>query len=205
VDTTATEIAIAAIGVLGVAAGSLAAGGVQLLTAHLDRGRSARAAARLIYMDLAMAKAALASAVTKSFWNPYINWQGFHQAWSEHRTALALVLSTTEFTTVDSAFSGIGHIASIRATFDADPELPKEPMEETVLDLMRTWAPGVESASVILWRASLSRRERRHNWQRPRFRKRKAESKPQDTSPKNNGLLNGADVPPAEAAPPPAD
>jgi hypothetical protein len=173
------SVAIPALaGLVGVIAGSIVTGGVQAVLARFDRRLASRSAARLLYVELHVAKELINELRNTPNWERLIvDWHEFGVVWAQHREALARVLTATDFLTVAQAFSSIGYLALARdkdaepsreedaepsepSPFGASPQQFKIPGE--ILDLY-VWR--AEAASLPLFKAALTwwekRRERR--------------------------------------------
>jgi hypothetical protein len=106
----------ALIGVVGVIAGSLATGGVQLLLAWRTRHTDAIASARVVYSALADVTASVEGARLAGKWGvggPQL-FQEHAATWQTHRTALARTISAMDFHHIQVAFIDIRHIANTR-------------------------------------------------------------------------------------------
>ncbi len=85
----------------GVAVCAIASGGVQATLARSDRRRAARAAARILYIELHGAESSIKDLRQLRDWHDMItNWSGYDDAWTAHREQLALALNTIDFTRV---------------------------------------------------------------------------------------------------------
>jgi hypothetical protein len=142
----------AVIGFLGVIAGAIVTGGIQLVVAWLDRRRASRTAARLLYMQLWWAHNAIDGLLTDNAWNPHIDWHRFTSAWAEHRADLARMLKTKNFMIASAAFTALEQLSLCREEDMARPEAPS--LSPTALDLTRIYDSHVQGAKVVLNRAS---------------------------------------------------
>lgn len=86
--------------------GAVGTGIVQYFLARLDRRRSARDAARVLYLELHEAESAIHELRPRRDWDEMItDWESFGVAWAEYRDQVTHVLNTAEFALVDSAFA----------------------------------------------------------------------------------------------------
>lgn len=146
---------------IGALAGIVLTGGAQTIIALFDRRRGARVAARLIYMDLAWAALAVDAARNAQNWSDGVDWDAFTEAWPEQREALAMVLSTTDFLHVASAFTAIHQLRAIRAVDYAAQRPPGHPPPFTAPnELFEAYGPNIQGAMLIVHRASFTRWER---------------------------------------------
>jgi hypothetical protein len=170
----------AVIGLLGVIAGAIVTGGVQLLVAWFDRRRASRAAARLLYMQLWWAHNAIDGLLTDNAWNPHIDWGRFISAWVELRAGLARVLKTANFMRASAAFTAIEQLSLCRADDMAQPGAPS--LSPTTLDLARIYDSHVQRAKVVLNQASFGWWEWRIRRNLAKKSQREAEGRPPRSS-----------------------
>lgn len=93
-------------GFVGVIAGVLSSGGVQLFLGWRDRRRDARVAAAIVVADLAVSRLTLA-ALTKGEPPEETHLERLLESWQEERRALASGVSPAEFHTIAAAFEAL--------------------------------------------------------------------------------------------------
>lgn len=159
--TSAATTILAA--VLGVVVGALSAGSVQGLLARLDRGRVARASARLLYIDLLTASSRVAYVRGSETWFQRGDWEALLDLWTDQRSSLALVLDTKAFHTLSSAIVILDQLklmreAEIEAAATNVPGPP--PVSAGVGPILETAAAIIDNAITIVYTASFTRWER---------------------------------------------
>jgi hypothetical protein len=113
------------IGLGGIAIGALGSGSVQAYLARADRRRDGHHAARILYVQLHDAQAAIASVRQFRDWNRMItDWSAYGVAWAEYRDQVTHVLNTRRFATVDSAFACTTSLSRSREADLAEPLAP---------------------------------------------------------------------------------
>jgi hypothetical protein len=152
----------AIIGFLGVIAGAVVTGGVQAVTAHLDRRRGSRSAARLLYVTLHVGRSAIEDLKATHSWGPTVtDWDAFGVSWDQHSEALARVLGTKDFILVSSAFACLKTLASgYRRDTTEPPAIPGgspnfSPPDKT----LELYHATVKEAATVILKAAFTRRE----------------------------------------------
>jgi hypothetical protein len=155
------------VGVGGVVFGAASAGVVQSAIARVDRSREARAAARVLYIDLLQASTVIAFVRDSGVWAVRSDW--FVESWAEHRTALALVLDTELFLAVSGAFHLLG--GQLRQMHEVEKLLAGDtkpaPLTAEGRRLLEQAAGIVDAAMAIIYAASFTWRERRRGLELP--------------------------------------
>jgi hypothetical protein len=188
---TSTTVTVL-VGLGGLVLGALTSGCVQAWLGWLDRRRTGRAAARLLYTYLLWAELAVNDALTLRSWNPKTPWDWFIAAWREQRLALAHVLPTESFRELAVAFGVIEQLAVIRAedckrtppTFSSDPRFEG------------TYRADVKKAVAVVHLASLTWRERRNP-------PNEMTADPASSRSEEGRVLPSGEATPTEDAPPP--
>jgi hypothetical protein len=109
-------------GLIGLGVGALVTGGVQAVSGSFDRRRAARSSARLVYLQLHDAQAAVEDLRARMSWEAMItDWQAYGVAWEKHATPISLVLKGNESLNIASAFHCLESLARSRAKDAADP------------------------------------------------------------------------------------
>ena len=153
-----TTIVAALLGVIG---GALLSGAVQMTIAWRARQRAGRVAARLLYMHLWWAEAALDLSVRAQAWSDFADWGGACAAWGKHREALAGALNTSDFLLAAAAFIGIERLCKWTAA-----DLAAKPTGAGAMapfsggPLISIYRPYIQGAMLIVDRASYTRWER---------------------------------------------
>jgi hypothetical protein len=183
----------AVVGLLGVVAGAIVTGGVQLTIARFDRRRASRTAARLLYMQLWWAHNAMDRILENDAWDPRVEWGRFIDAWIEYRADLAQKLTTKHFLIVSAALTGIEQIGLCRADDLAQPTPDGTPsFSAAVPDLVRIYNPYVQRAKVVLNRASFGWWEWRIRRSDAHASQGEAESHPRRTAMHDASNIEGA-------------
>jgi hypothetical protein len=92
-------------GLVGVGVGAVATGGIQAAAAWFDRRLTARSSARLVYMQLHDAQAAIEDLRERRSWeNMITDWERYGNEWAKHSVPLARTLKTNKFLNVASAW-----------------------------------------------------------------------------------------------------
>ncbi len=155
----ATDTALIAVG--GVVFGAVASGGVQSYVAGADRRRGARAAARLLYMNLHAAHNAVGDLREVRDWRTLItDWKVFGVVWDRHSENLAQALDTTSFQVVAAAF---GCLASLTLARDLDLGVPWNvaPGFDPTDKLLALYVANIDAARTGLLKSSFRWWERR--------------------------------------------
>jgi hypothetical protein len=109
-------------GLIGVGVGAIATGGIQAAAAWFDRRLTARSSARLVYMQLHDAQAAIEDLRERRSWeNMITDWERYSNEWAKHSVPLARALKTNKFLVVASAFHCMASLAQSRAKDESDP------------------------------------------------------------------------------------
>jgi len=148
---------VAIIGVGGVMVGGIASGGVQSYLARADRKRDARSGARLLYMQLHDAQAAVNDLRPRRDWGQMItDWDAYGTAWDRHSEKLANSTNTIRFHVVSSAFGCIASLARSkeRDTSQPSPTSGEPPRFGPADDLLALYEANIEAAKRITLTAS---------------------------------------------------
>jgi hypothetical protein len=144
---------------LGIVAGGLLTGAVDLFKAYRERRALARTAARLIFADRDRALSVIYVAVEKNdWWNDPLDEEMRAVNWSAYRDRLAAGIPAHDFTTIDGAFFKVGALQRGRAAGVKFADM-QAAIEDTRLAL-------VDAGGRIL-KASHSRRDRRMEAREP--------------------------------------
>jgi hypothetical protein len=150
-------------GLIGVGVGAVVSGGFQATSASLDRRRVARSSARLIFLQLHDAQAAVEDLRACMSWDSMITeWQAYGLAWEQHAAQIALVLRANECLNIASAFHCLASLARSRAKDAADP-VPEgqaanfDPSGEVLDNYVRQ----IQAAKYLSLKAAYSWREHR--------------------------------------------
>jgi hypothetical protein len=148
---------------IGLIVGALASGTAQFVLARLDRNRDARAAARLLYMKLHSADAALRALQIEEAWLPAnLDFAQYMVAWEQRSDALSRVLKSKDALDVDAAFSLMDTVAMAKAEDEATAKESTEPLGFSLLmDVLAIYRREVEAAKVIVYYAAFTKIE---NW-----------------------------------------
>jgi len=143
----------------GVVVGAIASGSVQATLAQSERRRTARAAARILLIELHGAESSIKDLRQLRDWHDMItNWSGYEVAWTAHREQLALALNTIDFTRVSTAFGCLATLARARARDqyqdendpDAHGKRAFDPSDET----LARYEKAVDKARLVTLSAS---------------------------------------------------
>lgn len=156
---------IAVIGLAGVVVGAVGSGVVQALLARLDRNRDARAAARLLWMKLHSADAALRSLQIEEAWLPAnLDFAQYMKAWEQRADALSRVLKSRSTLSVDAAFALLDAVAMKKAEDEATAEAQGTPVGFTLpMEVVAGYRETVEAATTIVHYAAFTKIEK---WRR---------------------------------------
>jgi hypothetical protein len=142
-------------GLIGVVGTAVAGGGVTSTLAYLDRGRAARSACRLIYVQLHDAQAAINDLRERRDWGQMItDWDSYDRSWDKYSDDIVQVLDTTDSATLATAFACLNSLARskahhvIGASFDPPDAL------------LHLYARVVNRARLLALGASFTKRER---------------------------------------------
>jgi hypothetical protein len=154
---------IAVIGLAGVVVGAVGSGVVQALLARLDRNRDARAAARLLWMKLHSADAALRALQIEKAWLPAnLDFAQYMAAWEQRSDALSRVLKSKAALDVDAAFSLMDAVAMAKAEDEATAKESGEPLGfGLAMDVLALYRREVEAAKAIVYYAAFTKLENR--------------------------------------------
>jgi hypothetical protein len=101
---------------LGIVAGGLLTGAVDLYVADRERNASARAAARLMFADVMRVKSILEAALAEGgWWDDFIDALLRAEESTKYREQLAAGVAAHDFTTVDGAFEQVATAQAARA------------------------------------------------------------------------------------------
>ncbi len=139
-----TVVSEAVIGLIGVIAGALTTGGVQGLVARRDRTRHARVAACLVFGDLQIARATVASQLERRLPMPEEpKLERLLAAWATNRASFAAGVKPEDFHRVAAAFTSLeSYVEVTKANMAADRR-----MLEELLD-------SIETGRGVTWKAS---------------------------------------------------
>jgi hypothetical protein len=147
----ADETVVALIGVGGVVVGAVGSGGVQAYLARADRRRAGRIAARLLYMQLVGAVAAIEDLRRLRNWDELItDWEAYGSVWDRHSEKLTAVLSTKKSAQVSSAFECLASLTKARARAARHPAQPIDPSDS----LLASYLESVKVAERVTLDAS---------------------------------------------------
>jgi|HubBroStandDraft_1064217.scaffolds.fasta_scaffold119897_1 hypothetical protein len=156
-------------GLVGVGVGAVATGGIQAAAAWFDRRLTARSSARLVYMQLHDAQAAIEDLRERRSWeNMITDWERYGNEWAKHSVPLARTLKTNKFLNVASAFHCMASLAQARIKDEADPITEGQPSN---------FNPPTDRLDMYLLQVTVAKRptlEAAYTW----WEKRKGEDRP---------------------------
>jgi hypothetical protein len=158
-------------GLIGLLVGAVVSGGVQATLARLDRGRDARGAARLLYMELSGAQGAIEDLQGRVDWDLMItDWDAYGTAWAKYAESLAGVLDTESFHSVSLAFASMARLAQAHAADAKRPPPPPggQPNFSPPAAILEKYRDNVKAAKSIAFQASFTWWEKmRHKDSKP--------------------------------------
>lgn len=148
----------ALLGFLGVIAGVLLSGGMQMLMAWSERRRAGRVAALLLYDRAALALVALDEAYRLKRWSATVEWHAPLVEWERQRVPLTNAMRPTQFRNLSVAFGLLAQLDIWRAEDLASPDASSFALTE----LLYTEVSGaIAEAGLLLYEASFAWRDRR--------------------------------------------
>jgi hypothetical protein len=154
---------VAVIGVGGIVVGAVGTGIVQYFLARFDRRRSGHAAARVLAGELHEAEYATSELLPRRDWSQMItDWDSFESAWQQYRDQVTHVLSTDEFTAVDSAFASMRTLSrAAKRDLAKQPPAPGQPPHfDPSEEILARYLQVVQRAKWIVMENSFLWRER---------------------------------------------
>jgi hypothetical protein len=144
---------------IGLVVGAVASGSVQAALAWFDRDRDARGAARLLYIKLHSADAALKTLEEHHAWLPAgLDFRQYTAAWEQRADALARVMKSEDAIDVDHAFALMDAIAMNKAEDEAT-KTGEEPAFTFPLEALSLYRSQLQAAKRIVHRAAYTKRE----------------------------------------------
>jgi hypothetical protein len=148
----------ALIGLVGVIAGAILTGGIQVAVGWFDRRLAARSSARLLYTELHAADEIIGALLETPIWSRMIfDWRQPGAMWEKHREALARVLATDDFLKVSSAFSSIANLAQaseLDAQRPASTPMGAPPRFSVPNDILDLYGTQTETAMRVILKAA---------------------------------------------------
>ncbi len=140
-------------GLIGVVAGGVVTGAVQVIQTWQDRHLKRKVAARLIYADLMVASNWVHWTLKERRWPEDPGFDGMRTRWYAHREAFAAAVSGTHWNTVAGAYEYLAVMArqwgKAKALDDGDEQV------------LQQHATMIDGAAEIAFTRSASRLERR--------------------------------------------
>jgi hypothetical protein len=147
-------------GLIGVIVGSLLTGGFQVLLRRRDERRGARSAARVIYAEAVFARDMLEAAIEHDEWRSLRVLDPVIDRWKALRDEYATGVNGWDFHVVAGGMAALEHLHVVRTNGvrlgceDEGFDLVRERLSDDLRLLNRALGE--------LWRAGMTRRERRH-------------------------------------------